>query len=63
MSSIALWAVRVLRKLPHTRRLDKHLDDCAEVEILRLAFPERPALSIAHVVGAIALPSLEGPYD
>ena len=57
--SLALWAVRMLRKLPHTRQFDRHLDDCAAVQILRRAFPERPPLRLAHVIGTAPLPSLQ----
>lgn len=64
MSRVALWAVRVLRKFPHSRRFDRHLDDCAAVAVLNLAFPERPPLRLAHVMRAVALPDLQpSPVD
>jgi hypothetical protein len=58
--SLALIAIKMLRKLPHSRGVDRHLDDCAALEILHGAFPmQHPSLRITQVIGAISLPDLQ----
>ena len=60
MPNWALWAVRILRRLPHTRRFDNHLTDCAAVAIEHEICPDRKPLALAHVFLARVLPN-EGP--
>ncbi len=55
----ALWAIRVLRKFPHTARFDRHLDDCAALAVLVPLFEASvPSLQLAHVLRLIPLPCL-----
>jgi hypothetical protein len=49
MPNWALSAVRLLRKLPHTVAFDRHLDDCAILDIDHQIFGESHALTLAHV--------------
>lgn len=56
MPNWALWAVRLLRKLPHTVAFDRHLDDCAALDINHHVFNEPYALTLAHVFLARSLP-------
>src|ERR1700719_1748513 len=59
MSSLALWAIRILRRLPHSARFDAHLTDCAALGVLYAPFGEAPeGLRLSHVVGLVPLPSL-----
>ncbi len=58
--TVALIAIRILRKLPHSRRFERHLDDCTALEILHTAFPSMyQALILAHVIRSIPLPDLD----
>jgi len=58
----ALWAIRVLRKIPHTARSDRHLDDCAALAVLVPLFEASvPSLKLAHVLKLIPLPCLNPP--
>lgn len=55
----ALWAIRILRKLPHTARFDRHLDQCAALAVWAPLFEAGvPALQLAHVLRVIPLPCL-----
>ncbi len=54
----ALWAIRILRKLPHTMRFDRHLDDCAALAVWIPLFEDVPPLRFAHVLKLVALPRL-----
>jgi hypothetical protein len=55
----ALWAIRILRKFPHTARFDRHLDDCAALAVWVPLFEASvPPLRFAHVLGFISLPCL-----
>ena len=56
--SPALRVIAALRKLPHSRRVDRHLDACAAHEVLyRQLDPGLPRLRISHVLGMAALPN------
>jgi hypothetical protein len=64
----ALWAIRILRRLPHTWRFDRHLDDCAALAVFVPLFEAGvPHLRFAHVLRLISLPcfdpSLPDPVD
>jgi len=55
--SLALWAVRILRRLPHTRKLDAHLTDCAALAVLYFPFGDAPEdLRLSHVFRLVPLP-------
>src|SRR4051812_4286431 len=57
MASLALWAVRILRRLPHTKRFDAHLTDCAALAVLYAPFdPGIEPLRLAHVFEMHPLP-------
>ncbi len=57
--SIALWTIRILRRLPHTARFDAHLTDCAAHAVLYAPFDKRlPALRLSHIFRRVALPSV-----
>ena len=51
--SKALWLVRILRRLPHLRSFDRHLTDCAALEV----FYQTAPLTIRHVLKLDPLPS------
>lgn len=56
--SLALNVVRLLRRLPHTARFDRHLDDCAAYEVwYREADPDLPPLTAAQALGLVSLGS------
>ncbi|WOJ91078.1 hypothetical protein RZS28_07300 [Methylocapsa polymorpha] len=56
----ALWAVRILRKFPHTARFDRHLDDCAALAVWFPLFESGVSpLRLAHVLRLAPLPSLD----
>lgn len=56
--SAAIWAVRILRRLPRTGGFDSHLDGCAALYMFReLGEPLSP-LSIVHVFRLVPLPRL-----
>jgi len=55
--SLALFIVKVLRKLPRTARFDKHLDDCAAYEVFYRAFDDSlPPLTVKHALAKARLP-------
>jgi hypothetical protein len=57
--SAALWAIKILRKLPHSARFDRYLDDCAAYEVAyRPCDPSLPPLRVAHVFRRAKLPIL-----
>jgi hypothetical protein len=57
MADLALWAIRVLRALPHTARFDKHLTDCAALAVVYEPFGETLVrLRLAHVLRIAPLP-------
>jgi hypothetical protein len=54
----ALWAIRVLRKFPHTARFDRHLDNCAAHEVVYAPYnPDLPPLRVSQVFGFSSLPN------
>ena len=63
--SVALWVVKIIRKLAHSRRLDTHLDHCAALEVFYGQFNENsPPLRLSHVFGITPLPAPnEGSFD
>jgi hypothetical protein len=56
MSDAALFAVRVLRWLPRTREFDKHLTDCAALELLYAPYSDAAPLKLSHVLRLVPLP-------
>ena len=55
--SLALWATKVLRKIPHTARFDTHLDDCAALEVIYGPYDSAlPLLRLSHVIRLSKLP-------
>lgn len=62
--SLALNVVRLLRRLPHTARFDRHLDDCAALEVFyRPLAPEFPPLKVSQALGLVPLPSFNPPVS
>ena len=59
----ALWAIRILRKFPHTWRFDRHLDDCAALAVWTPLFDSVPPLRLAHVLKLIPLPCLNPSFS
>jgi hypothetical protein len=64
MASLAMWAIRLGKRLPLPRRAHRHLDLCATVELFDSVFDKsvsRPTLW--HVLGFLPLsllsPSLQ----
>lgn len=60
MASLALWAVRILRKSPVGPLMTAHLDRCAAYAVfgpLELLGPT-PKLNLSHVLGIKAFPDL-----
>lgn len=56
--SVALNVVRLLRRLPHTARFDRHLDNCAAYEVLyRTSDPALPPLKITQALGLVPIGS------
>ena len=54
--SLALNVVRLLRRLPHNARFDRHLDDCAAYEVwYRESDPALPPLTVAQAMGLVPL--------
>ena len=53
--SLALFAVRLLRLLPHTQRFDAHLTDCAALAVVYGPFGAA-RLTLSHVIGISPLP-------
>lgn len=63
MASLALWIVRIARRLPHSAKFSRHLDECAALEVLHIAFDsEFPSLRASHVFGLLPLPDLQPRY-
>ena len=55
--TISLRAIRILRWLPHSARVDRHLDRCAALAVLYAPFGDNvKPLRLAHVLGLIPLP-------
>ena len=60
--SFALNVVRLLRRLPHTARFDRHLDNCAAYEIwYRDLDPALPPLTVRQALGLVPLGSFNVP--
>lgn len=58
--ALAIQVVRLLRKLPRTRRFDRHLDDCAALDVLYGPWDSAlPSLQLSHVVRLAKLPSFQ----
>lgn len=58
VSSIAIWAVRILRRLPHTRQFDKHLTDCAALHLLYAPYGDASeSLKLKHVLKVVSFPN------
>jgi hypothetical protein len=58
MPGAALRLVSLLRKVPHTVRFDRHLDDCAALGHVAYLGEGLPSLRVAHVLGFIPVPRL-----
>lgn len=58
--NVALWAVRILRRLPHTRNFDSHLTDCAALAVIYHPFNDCEPLTLAHVFKRRPLPDFRG---
>ena len=62
--SLALFIVKVLRKLPHTAQFDQHLTNCAAHEVVYRAFDDSlPQLRLRHVLAQSPLPDPRPPLD
>jgi hypothetical protein len=56
---IALLAIKILRRLPHSERIGRHLDRCAALAVFYAPFGEGvPELRLGHVLGLVPLPSV-----
>ena len=62
MSTLALWAIRVFWKLPHTARFEAHLTDCAGIAVSYAPFGA-PELRLAHVLRISPLPDFIPRFD
>ncbi len=56
--SIAMMAVKILRRLPKTAKFDRHLDSCVALDLFTYLGEELPSLTVAHVFRRVPLPSL-----
>ena len=55
-SNQPLWLIRLLRRIPHSRRFDCHLTDCAALAVIYHPFGEAEPLTIKHVLRLDPLP-------
>ena len=62
MSTLALWAIRLFQRLPHTARFEAHLTDCAAIAVVYAPFGA-PELRLAHVLRISPLPDFIPRFD
>lgn len=54
----ALWAIRILRRLPHSADFDCHLTDCAAIAVFYGEDGASEQLRLAHVLRIARMPQL-----
>jgi hypothetical protein len=55
--SIAMMAVKLLRRLPRTADFDRHLDQCVTLDLFAYLGEEIAPVTLPHVLRRVPLPS------